>query len=97
MAAARRSREVWQGLVEQWKRSGQSRSKFAATAGVNANTLGWWNWKLSAERGPTGFLEVVVAAPVAGPDFRVEVAGLVVHVPLGFDAHELRRLLGALC
>jgi hypothetical protein len=42
------------------------------------------------------FLEVEVVAP--GPGFVVELrSGHRVEVPLGFDAHELRRLVGALC
>ena len=42
------------------------------------------------------FLEVEVVAP--DPGFVVELAsGHRVEVPLGFDAHELRRLVGALC
>lgn len=46
-----------------------------------------------------GFVEVVVSdAPSTVPcDFVLEVRDLRVRVPHGFDAGELRRLLGALC
>jgi len=46
-----------------------------------------------------GFVEVIVSdAPSTVPcDFVLEVRDLRVRVPLGFDAGELRRLLGALC
>lgn len=46
-----------------------------------------------------GFVEVVVsdAPTVVPPGFVVEVRDLRVRVPVGFDAGELRRLMGALC
>lgn len=44
------------------------------------------------------FVEVVVSDGPAVPlDFVVEVRDLRVRVPVGFDAGELRRLVGALC
>jgi hypothetical protein len=44
-------------------------------------------------------VEVVVsdAPTVVPPGFVVEVRDLRVRVPVGFDAGELRRLMGALC
>lgn len=44
------------------------------------------------------FVEVVVSdCPTVPLDFVVEVRDLRVRVPVGFDAGELRRLVGALC
>ena len=94
---ARRTREEWRRLVAQWRGCGEPRATFARRVGVNANTLGWWAWKLGAEESETSFLDVVVEEPVAAPDFQLDIDGVRVLVPLGFDAVELRRLVDALC
>ena len=91
------NREQWRELVQRWRRSGQTRQSFARSAGVNANTLSWWAWKLKREASEPAFLEVVVEEPRAAPDFQLEVDGIRILVPLGFDAGELRRLVDALC
>jgi hypothetical protein len=97
---ASRTAEEWRRLVGEWRASGLPGRSFAMARGVNAHTLAWWAWRLrSRARGlaePTvTFAEVVVAEP-ARP-FIVEVGGVRVQVPAGFDAGELRRLVGALC
>lgn len=97
--ARRRSRDEWREIVGRWQRSGQSRSEFARAAGVNKNTLGWWSWKLRTEedKPEPAFLDVVVEDPEPAPGFELDVHGIGVRVPPGFDAHELRRLVDALC
>ncbi len=95
MAAERRTRNEWRDLVDEWQTSGLSRRDFARRAGVNANTLAWWRWKLGAST--PAFLEVVVAAPEPPPAFELFIGDIVVRVPLGFDGYELRRLVDALC
>jgi hypothetical protein len=97
VGVAKRSRDEWRVLVERWRQSGQTRQSFARLAGVNASTLAWWTWKLRAEEPPGAFLDVVVEEPESAPDFQLEVSGIRVLVPLGFDAGELRRLVCALC
>ena len=77
--------------------SGQTKRSFALAAGVNANTLGWWAWKLGRGTAEPAFLDVVVEAAPVAPDFQLEMGGIRVLVPLGFDAGELRRLVDALC
>lgn len=97
---ANRSREEWRELVWQWEHSGQTKQSFARATGVNAKTLGWWAWKLRREVARPVFLEVVVEEPATAtvaPDFEIEVEGIRVRVPLGFDGAELRRLVDALC
>lgn len=47
--------------------------------------------------GPPAFLEVVVQERERPPDLVVELGELRVRVPAGFDAHEVRRLVAALC
>lgn len=95
MAAERRTRTEWRELVDEWQISGLSRCEFARRAGVNANTLAWWRWKLG-ESNPA-FLEVVVTEPEPPPGFELLISDIVVRVPLGFDGYELRRLVDALC
>lgn len=102
--AANRSEEEWQRLVGGWRASGLPCRAFAAQLGVHPKTLTWWAWRLgsrAASRGrpSPGFVEVVVDGLGVGspPPFIVEVGGVRVRVLAGFDAGELRRLVGALC
>jgi hypothetical protein len=102
MAMERRSAEEWRELVEEWLASGLSRAEFAARRRLNAVTLGWWKWKLGVRELPEvvpAFVEVVVddAPSIDVPDFVVELEHVRVRVACGFDAGELRRLVGALC
>lgn len=101
--SGKRCRAEWRGLVQEWAASGLSRGAFARSRGISAVTLGWWRWKLGVEEpAATAFLDVVVAGSdvedePAAPDLVVEVGQVRVLVPMGFDAHELRRLVDALC
>jgi hypothetical protein len=45
---ARTSSEQWAKRIERWKDSGLSAKEFAAETGVNAGTLSYWRWKLTA-------------------------------------------------
>ena len=82
-----------------------SRDAYAASVGVKPTTLGWWRWRLrtmTMEATPEAmeFLDVVVDDDEDGalpPDFELAVGPVRVHVPLGFHAGELRRLLAVLC
>ena len=49
VAAAKPRREHWLDIVRAWKASGLSRGEFAAKAGVNSQTLGWYAWRLEAD------------------------------------------------
>jgi hypothetical protein len=100
-SVVRRPESEWALLVAEWRASGKARTTFAAERRVNASTLAWWTTELARrerERA-TRFVEVVVAEERVAPDLVVEVVGrgVNVHVPAGFDANELRRLVGALC
>jgi hypothetical protein len=46
---ARHSREDWAKRIERWKDSGLTAAEFAAETGINAHSLSWWQWKLSAD------------------------------------------------
>ena len=89
-------------VVVEWRRSAKTKRAFAAERGINANTLGWWCVEVARrerERVWPRFAEAVIAEPTPSPPLVVEVVGpgVNVHVPSGFDALELRRLVGALC
>lgn len=45
----RESRETWAKRVERWQDSGLTAKEFAAELGVNAHSLTWWKWRLSAK------------------------------------------------
>jgi hypothetical protein len=84
-------------VVEKWGRSGQTCKVFAGSHGLNASTLSWWRWRLSANTPAPSFLEVVVEEPDPAPDFELAIGEVRVRVPPGFDARELQRLLAVLC
>jgi hypothetical protein len=101
-SVVRRCEAEWALVVVEWRRSGKTKRAFAAERGINANTLGWWCVEVARrerERAGARFAEVVMTEPSASPPLVVEVVGrgVNVHVPSGFDALELRRLVGALC
>src|SRR6266571_151605 len=105
---AEKGRECWIKRVEQWRQSKLSAREFAAQAGFNAGTLGYWKWRLAREarqdrgtrsaprkRGPRA-PELVELAPVALSDDRVEIelsSGHRVRVPPCFDAASLTRIV----
>jgi hypothetical protein len=103
MAARRRTAEEWRGIVEDWLTSGRPKEVYAREIGVSPVTLGWWQWKLGVgvpeSTQMARFADVVVVEPdpKPAPDLVVEVGELLVRVPSGFDAGELRRLIEALC
>jgi transposase len=41
------AREIWTKRVERWKDSGLTAKEFAAEMGLRAQTLMWWQWRLS--------------------------------------------------
>ena len=102
----RASREEWAKRVERWRDSGLTAEQFAAEVGINANTLKFWRYKVGKavaakrprERDAT-LLPLVEVSPAAITKacFEVELAGgRRVHVPSGFDAGALERLLAVL-
>ena len=89
-------------MVMAWRASGLSATRFARLAGVSATSLRDWSIGLpspTATEGGTRFVEVEVVEPVPVARLVVEIAGTGhrVAVPPGFDAHELRRVVAALC
>lgn len=103
----RASRDEWAKRVERWRDSGVSAEQFAAELGINAGTLKYWKYKLGepvpmkkAGNGKLSLLPLVEvhSAPVAQhAGFDIEVrGGRRVHVPAGFDADALKRLLAVL-
>lgn len=99
--AARATREEWSKRVERWRESGLTAQEFAAELGVNPRTLTYWKWVLTKEpatRSKTASTAVpfveVAQTPARTEVFELELSGgVVVRVPLDFDASALRRLL----
>jgi len=97
-----RTRERRQLLAE-LSESGLSVAAFARDRGVSAWTIYSWR-RQERERGqveedePAPFIQVKVAPNREAPaPLAIELRdGLRVHVPTGFDEHELRRLLNVL-
>lgn len=106
------TRRQWEARAKEWVASGQTAIVFAASRGINPNTLAHWKWRLGAEaRGGGGvdvpaFLEVIrpVGAtssrpPSSNPAGSLQVilpGDLRICVPPDFDAAALRRLVAAL-
>ena len=84
-----------QALVAQWRASGLTMTQFAKQHGLYLSTLYRWQAKYTE---PT-FAQVELVDPPSSPTLVVELAHTShrVHVPPGFDAAELRRLMEALC
>lgn len=97
----RRSADEWRVLVQAWRASQLPCRVFAARRQVNPHTLTWWAWHLGIRAGEVAeapaFVEVLVAEAPAPAALVVEVGPVRVHVPHGFDAGEVRRLVAALC
>ena len=49
MAQRRRTRDEWQALLREQKKSGLGIAAFARSRGLRPQTLSWWLWKLGPE------------------------------------------------
>jgi hypothetical protein len=101
MPTARHSPDERRALVTNCRRSGQSQSRFALEHGVPQSSFSKWvaRYTPAPMALPTfATVEVVGDAPPP-PNILVHLgsSGLRLEVPAGFDASELRRLVGALC
>jgi transposase-like protein len=101
MPTARHSPDEQRALVASWRSSGLSQSRFALEHGVPQSSFSKWVARYTP--GPMALptfatVEVIDEAPPP-PNLVVHLGctGLRVEVPAGFDAAELRRLVGALC
>lgn len=99
------ARAKWSEHIRAWRASGETAAVYCERAGLNRRTLAWWASKLQREQPRskgasltpvrTSFVEVTPAAVHAG-SFELEVASVIVRVPVDFDAPALDRLLDAL-
>ena len=46
----RRRAGEWRGLVQEWRKSGETRDAFASARGVKPTTLGWWASELTRRK-----------------------------------------------
>ena len=105
-----KAHDHWTEHVRRWKASGLSRGKYAAKAGLNPQTLGWYAWRLKearpkkTSRTPDAALELapgvpvveVLPAPAPASALELELGDVTVRVPADFEASTLSRLLGVL-
>ena len=101
MPYTKRSEPEKRAIVQSWRRSGVPQSRFAVENGIAPSSLAKWIERYSTRSMtlPTfAKVEVVDESPPP-PNLLVHLGatGLRVEVPAGFDAAELRRLVGALC
>ena len=102
----------WRRVVQEQEQSGQTVKAFAAYRGVSLYTLYWWRSRLSRQSAATSappaapaLVQIAVRddrrfcddAKPRTAAFEVNLRDdLMIRVPAGFDAGDLRRLLEAL-
>ena len=108
--ARRESRDVWAKRVERWKESGLTARGFAAELGINQRTLSYCKYQLAKEgpsvrrarnprrtrsaRGPK--TPSFVAAQVREASVvEVQVADVVLRLPVDVEAERVSELIGA--
>ena len=106
--ARRRSRDEWAAVVEEYRRSGKSRSAFAREKRINSNTLAWWVSELSrsgvgtAKSTKEGTESDVRLVPVsiverepagAAEGLEISFGDTVVRFPAGTDAAYVGQVL----
>jgi hypothetical protein len=111
MSSAKASREEWLERVRAWAASGLSCGEFARRRGLNGQTLSWWRWRLrldgerlepvSKGKAPLALVEVTPALQGVWPRveaecIELEVGGIQVRVPGGFESATLARVLEVL-
>ena len=94
-------REQMKDFFTRWKKSGLSVREFGAKEGIGYPKIQYWRRRLSsAPQTNKSFSEFVPVELVnSGTPEALEVVlpnGLRCHVPQGFEAAELRRMIGAL-
>ena len=84
-------------VVEAWRSSGEGLARFARRHELTPNRLAWWARRLGAQE-PVRFHAVrLVQRPESDSLIEIELAGgRRVRVPRGFEAEDLRRVLGVL-
>lgn len=85
----------WRPIVVRARQSGVSIRVFAEQNGLNAKTLGWWNWRLRDNENDAAFVEAEVADVLRRP-LRISVGVVGVEVDDDTDLVLLRRVVQAL-
>ncbi|WP_425500402.1 IS66 family insertion sequence element accessory protein TnpA [Sphingobacterium humi] len=84
-------RERMLSLVDQWRRSGQTRKDFCLSHGLKVCTLGYWIKRNDEQNSDPGFKEVLLAPQPSG---RIEIVypnG--VKINAGGDLNMISRLI----
>jgi hypothetical protein len=98
---ARRGREAWRVLIDEWRASGTTATEFARLRGLSATSLAYWNSKLRDEattRSAPRLLPVHVASSTAvqGSEFELVVGRLSVRFEEGASPKYVAALARAL-
>lgn len=91
----------WRSLIEAQERSGLSVREFASARGLAPATLYWWRSRLRREPAllvPADVVETDLATDHhRRPTFELQLGdSMMLRIPSGFDASELRRPIQAL-
>ncbi len=86
----------WRERLARWKRSGTTVAEFCRGEGVSKCTFYGWRRRLGVEDSspPVEFIEV--AQPTTASVIELELSNVVVRVPSGFAADDLRSVLAVL-
>lgn len=102
---ARRTREEWSGLVDEFEASGESVQRFCAKHRIRVASLKWWRWRLRGQRRSTGLakpgvrllpVDVVDLAPFQPTSLVVTISGAAWRVEVGTDVEYVGALVSAL-
>ena len=110
MKTPRTSKEEWREHVRAWQASSLTSKAYAAQAGLNANSLTWWKWRLHKDeagkpkRWKKGakleFVELhtssLIPPVVAASPLELDVGGVLLRLPSDFNADALTRALDVL-
>ncbi len=87
-------RKIWERHLRDWGRSGLPQDEYCAKHGLTVSSFGYWRTKLRREARGGEFVEVGGAA--TAKELLLEVNGMRLSIPAGFDAASLKRVLEVL-
>lgn len=102
---ARRTREEWASLVDEFEASGESVQRFCTKHRLRVASLKWWRWRLRSERRSTALakpdvrllpVDIVDVAPLRPTTVVVGISGAELRVEVGTDVDYVSALVSAL-
>ncbi len=98
---ARKTREQWLAIVDEFDRSDETAREFCARHGVTTTSLTWWRWRLRRAGGDPVPEQVRLVpvhvvggeAPDGGAPLTIVVAGFEMRIAVGTDVSYVASLL----